>query len=512
MTEGQDKIIILDFGGQYCHLIARRVRDFGVLAEVVPASITVAKIVQDHTIKGIIFSGGARSVYEKNAPTVEKKILTLGLPILGICYGHQLIAKLLGGKVVSGVSGEYGVTPLTLKKTSGIFAKLKPTTKVWMNHRDVVVGLPSSFTTLAKTEHSTIAAYGDLKRKIFGVQFHPEVSHTKQGGQILKNFVLTLCGSRPSRSARSVAETILQEATATIGNEKAIIGLSGGIDSTVAAALLEKTLGQSLTAVYVDTGLMRDRETEFIEETFQGRKLCLKIVKAEKQFFKALKGVTEPEKKRKIIGKLFADIFSTVARKEKAKFLIQGTIYSDRIESGLTKNSSKIKSHHNVGGLPKDLKLKVYEPLRNLYKDEVRALGKVLQLSLDITTRQVFPGPGLAIRIVGEVTPERVRIVRQAGRIIEEELRSTKFWKRIYMSFPVLLSIKSVGIQGDERSYKYPVVVRVIESPDVMTANVSELPFSILEKISTRITNEVAGVNRVVYDITHKPPATMEWE
>ena len=507
-----DKITILDFGGQYCHLISRRIRDFGVLAEVVPSDISVNKLSDGKNIKGIILSGGARSVYEKNAPKFNKEILRLSKPILGICYGHQLVAHLMGGKVISGESGEYGLMRLEIKNPSNILAKLAKTTNVWMNHRDTVISLPKSLFPIAKTEHSKIAAFVNKNRNIFGVQFHPEVSHTEGGSRILKNFVFDICKCKKSWSSRSLVQDIIKEAQETIGDNKAILGLSGGVDSSVTAVLVNKAIGKNLIAVYIDTGLMRYRETEFIERTFRKLNLNLKIIKSEKQFFQALGGVSSPEQKRKIIGRLFTDIFYGIAKKERAAFFIQGTIYSDRIESGLTEHSSKIKSHHNVGGLPKHLKMKLYEPLRDLYKDEVRKIAREIGLSQEITTQQVFPGPGLAVRIIGEVTTERVEIVRQASRIIEEELKDTEFWKNIWMSFAVLLSVKNVGIQGDKRSYAYPIVVRIIESKDVMTANFSKIPFSILERISTRITNEIKKVNRVVYDITNKPPSTMEWE
>ncbi|MBI1974564.1 MAG: glutamine-hydrolyzing GMP synthase [Candidatus Zambryskibacteria bacterium] len=507
-----DKIVILDFGGQYCHLISRRVRDFGVRAEVIPSNISEKLLLADKSIKGIILSGGARSVYEKDAPKFDKEILKSSIPILGICYGHQLIAHLMGGKVLSGKSGEYGLMNLNIKNGTEILARFGKSKNVWMNHRDIVVKLPKSSVCVASTEHSKIAAFANKKQKIFGVQFHPEVSHTENGDRILKNFVIDICKCKKSWTSTLVAQNLIRETRKVIGNDKMIIGLSGGVDSSVAAALVGRAIGKKLIAVYVDTGLMRDSETKFIKKTFRRKNLNLKIVKAEGRFFNALKGISSPEQKRKIIGKLFADIFYEISKKERASFLIQGTIYSDRIESGLTKHSSKIKSHHNVGGLPKNLKMKLYEPLKDLYKDEVRKLALELGLPKEITVRQVFPGPGLAVRIIGEITPERVKIVRQAGKIIEEELRETEFWKNIWMSFAVLLSVKSVGIQGDERSYKYPVVVRIVESRDAMTANFSKIPFSILEKISTRITNEIREVNRVVYDITNKPPATMEWE
>lgn len=507
-----DTILVLDFGGQYCHLIARRVRDLGVYAEVVPSDISAAKIRKMPSVKGIILSGGARSVYAKDAPAFDAPILSLGIPVLGICYGHQLIAHALGGKVVQGEAGEYGLTGLIIDEPAELFASLSKKRAVWMNHRDIVTAMPKGFTPLAHTEFSPIAAFASKGSRIYGVQFHPEVTHTSGGEKLLANFVFGVCGAQKEWSSKQLVHAILEEARGTLGTERAIIGLSGGIDSSVAAALVGSAIGKQLTAVYVDTGCMREGETELIREIFGSSGIRLRIVKAGPLFFKALKGVTEPERKRKIIGKLFVDIFTKEAKKEKAVFLIQGTIYSDRIESGSTKHSSKIKSHHNVGGLPKNLKLKLYEPLRDLYKDEVRAIAKELKMPEKLTTRQVFPGPGLAIRVLGEVTPDRVKIVRRASAIIEEELRDTPYWKDIWMSFAVLLPVRSVGIQGDERSYKHPVVVRIVESRDAMTATFAKLPFEVLERISTRITNEVCEVNRVVYDITHKPPATMEWE
>ncbi len=507
-----DTILIIDFGGQYCHLISRRIRDFGVATEIISADSSLKDLVKKEHIRGVILSGGAMSVFDKKSPTIDSEILTLPIPFLGICYGHQLLAHIKRGKVQQGKSGEYGLTQLHVSSQGGLLKGLKKKEMVWMNHRDVVTKLPQSFSVLASTDHSRIAAYASKDRKFFGVQFHPEVTHTAKGDQILKNFVFDIAHCESSRSSRSLVDFIVSEAVDSIGTRKAIIALSGGVDSSVAATLVSRAIGKRLTAVYVDTGLMRHRETEEIRKTFRTIPLRLQVVDAKKIFFSALKGVTEPEKKRKIIGKLFIDIFTKAAKKEKADVLVQGTIYSDRIESGITKHSSVIKSHHNVGGLPKNLGLELYEPLRDLYKDEVRALARTLSLPSSILTRQVFPGPGLAIRIIGEVTSERAEIVRQASWIIEEELRKTKHWDAIWMSFAVLLPIKSVGIQGDERSYKYPVVVRIVESRDAMTAQFSKLPFEILEKISTRITNEVKEVNRVVYDITHKPPATMEWE
>jgi GMP synthase (glutamine-hydrolysing) len=504
-----ETIIIIDFGGQYCHLIARRLRDPGIENSIVSADkITLESL---KNFKGIILSGGAYSVYAKNAPVVTKKILQAKLPVLGICYGHQLIAHILGGKVSPGKAGEYGPTKLKLDVKSDLFRGLKPEQNVWMNHRDVVERLPKDFKIVAKTDKTKMAAIENTIEKIYGVQFHPEVTHTKAGQEILKNFV-GICKIKSKKNLLINKTAIILEAKTILKNKKAIIGLSGGIDSSVAAILVSKAIGKNLTAVYVDTGLMRYGETENFKKIFSHFDLKLVIIDASHQYFKKLKGVASPELKRKIIGHLFIKIFEKIARTLKATYLIQGTIYPDRIESGITKNSSSIKSHHNVGGLPPNLKLKIYEPLKDLYKDEVRAIARQIKLPHELLSRQVFPGPGLAVRIVGEVTQEKAKIVREAGRIIEEELRESPYWQKIWMSFAVLLPVKSVGIQGDERSYKHPIVLRIIESEDAMTANFSKIPYPILEKISTRITNEIPAINRVVYDITNKPPATMEWE
>lgn len=482
-----------------------------MLTEIVSSDISLKEL-KDKNIKGIILSGGARSVYDKTSPKIDKKILELGIPILGICYGHQLLAQLVGGEVQKGKVGEYGMVEMVIKNKKGMFAKLEQEQKVWMNHKDIVTKLPEPFLILAGTKHSPITAFISCDGMLSGVQFHPEVTHTENGMKMLGNFVFQICGAKKSYSSKFVIKSLVDEAKEFISNRKAIIGLSGGVDSSAAAALVARAIGKNLTAVYVDTGLMRHRETEFIRSVFKNSELNLKIIKAGNRFFKELKNVCSPEKKRKIVGKVFVDVFYEVAQKEKADVLIQGTIYSDRIESGLTKHSSCIKSHHNVGGLPKNLKMRLYEPLRDLYKDEVRNIARELGLPKEIAERKVFPGPGLAIRILGEVTPEKAKIAREVNHIVEEELKKTKYWKNIWMAFAVLLPIKSVGIQGDQRSYKYPVVIRIIESKDAMTANFSKVSLEILEKISARITNEVREINRVVYDITNKPPATMEWE
>jgi GMP synthase (glutamine-hydrolysing) len=507
-----DRIVVMDFGGQYCHLIARRIRDLGVYCEVVPSDISAGELRSMDSLKGIILSGGAASVYDKKSPKCSPEILRLGVPVLGICYGHQLIAFLEHGTVLYGREGEYGTTVLGVKDKDVILRGLGKMEKVWMNHRDVVEKLPAGYKTLASTQHSAIAAYANYRKKIYGVQFHPEVTHTARGMRILKNFARLICKAEKEWSTQDFIDRAVKEARSVIGNRKAILGLSGGIDSSTAAVLLERAIGKNLTAVYVDTGLMRHRETEFMKKIFGKRNMRFRVVDAGPLFFKALKGVTNPEKKRKIIGALFIRVFEQEAAREKAGVLIQGTIYSDRIESGITKHSSIIKSHHNVGGLPKNMKLQVYEPLRDIYKDEVRKVARKLGLPGEIIGRHVFPGPGLAIRIVGDVTPEKADIVRNTSHIVEEELKKAGLYGKVWMGFTVLLSIKNVGIQGDQRTYRYPIVVRIIESKDAMTANFTKVPYPVLESIATRIVNENKQVNRVVYDITNKPPGTMEWE
>ncbi|MEO0072376.1 MAG: glutamine-hydrolyzing GMP synthase [candidate division WOR-3 bacterium] len=507
-----DKIIIIDFGGQYSHLIARRIRELGVYAEIKPPTITSRDILNDSDIKGIIFSGGAASVTEKNSPKCDKNLLNLGIPILGICYGHHLISFLDNGQVIQGEFGEYGLAQLFIKGDSLLFRGLREKQNVWMNHRDFVIKLPSGYSTTASTKYSKIAAFENSERKIYGVQFHPEVTHTENGKQILKNFVFEICEAKANWRSRDIIALIKDEIKNIIGDRKALIGLSGGVDSSTAAILVKEVIGDRLLALYVDSGLMRAGETEFVVNAFAKFDLNLRIISAQEKFFSALRGITEPEDKRKIIGKLFIDIFEKVARKENIDILIQGTIYSDRIESGVTKHSATIKSHHNVGGLPEKISLEIYEPLRNLYKDEVRKIARRLGLTNEIIKRHVFPGPGLAIRVLGEVTPKKVTIVRQATQIIEEELKKFGLYEKVWMAFAVLLPIRSVGIQGDARTYKYPIVVRIVQSQDAMTANFVKTPYNILEQIATRITNEIGEVNRVVYDITNKPPATMEWE
>lgn len=508
--KAQPEILIVDFGSQYTHLIARRVRDLGYPARTISPMRLAYAFAKGVPIKAVILSGGARSVYEKRAPTIDTAILHSKIPVLGICYGHQLIAHLLGGRVEKAKKGEYGATTMYLKRTSPLFKGVAKSSHVWMNHRDVVRRLPKGFTLLASSPAAPIAAYSNERRKIYSVQFHPEVTHTPAGNKILRNFLTLAVGA--GKKHPLLPEPLVKEAKKTIGDKRAVVGLSGGVDSSVAAVLVSRAIGKKLLAVYVDTGLMRTGETKEIQGAFKKFPFRLRVVRASRLFFKALAGVVDPEEKRKIIGALFIKIFNKEARTFKARFLVQGTIYSDRIESGLTTLSSRIKSHHNVGGLPKHMYLKVHEPLRELYKDEVRMLAASVGLPRSIVQRKVFPGPGLAIRIVGEVTPKKVKIVRAADAIIQEELRRAKLLGDIWMAFPVLLSVRTVGIRGDARSYKYPIVLRIVKSRDAMSASFAKIPYQVLEDISTRITNEIADVNRVVYDISNKPPATMEWE
>ncbi len=505
---------MLDFGGQYCHLISRRIRDLLVYSKVMSADTKAEDLRNMTGLKGIILSGGARSVYDKDSPICAEEIFEIGVPVFGICYGHQMIAHIFGGTVKPGDSGEYGLTEVKVKEDSVLLNGCDNILKVWMNHKDIVTEIPADkgFRVTAYTDHSPVAAFENSEKRLYGAQFHPEVTHTEKGNVILGNFALSICNAKKEWNASNVIDHMKTEIKEKIGDSKAIIGLSGGIDSSVAALITSSVIGKQLTAVYVDTGLMRKDETEFIRQAFSNLDLNLKIIDASERFFRELKGVSDPEKKRKIIGRLFIEVFDEVAIKTGAKILLQGTIYSDRIESGMTKYSSTIKSHHNVSGLPEDMKLTVYEPLRNLYKDEVRNIAKMIGVPHELLKRQVFPGPGLGIRVVGEIDENKVRIVREANNIVEEELKTSGIYDRIWMGFAVLLPVKSVGIQGDARSYKYPIVIRIIESEDAMTANFAKIDYDILEKMSTRITNEIPEVNRVVYDISNKPPATMEWE
>lgn len=508
-----DTIAVMDFGGQYSHLIGRRIRDLGVYAKVVSSGTDKESLEEIEDLKGVVLSGGAASVYAEDSPKPDPGILGLEVPILGICYGHQLLAHLTGGEVEAGDVGEYGTSDLELATgNSRLLTGLERNEEVWMNHKDRVASMPDDYSTLASTEASPIAAYADDSGLRYGVQFHPEVTHTSKGGKVLENFALSICNAEATWDPGGLGPKLVDRARDYIGDRRAIIGLSGGVDSATAARIVGEAIGENLTAVYVDTGLMRQGETESIERTFEDSDLELRVLDRKDVFLGKLDGIEDPEEKRKIIGNTFIEIFTEEARSLGAEVLVQGTIYSDVIESGSTTHSDTIKSHHNVGGLPEKVELDIFEPLKDFYKDEVRQIGGSLGLSKEIINRHVFPGPGLAIRIVGEVTPARVEIVRRASHIVEDELKKAELYEDVWMAFAVLLPIKSVGIQGDLRSYKYPVALRIVESEDAMTANFARIPHEILETVSTRITNEIKEVNRVVYDISNKPPATMEWE
>ncbi|MEM2117461.1 MAG: glutamine-hydrolyzing GMP synthase [Candidatus Bathyarchaeia archaeon] len=511
-----DTILVLDFGGQYCHLIGRRIREHGVYSEIVahdikPEEIELLK--EKFNIKGLIFSGGPASVYESNAPKPNQHILDVGLPILGLCYGHQLIAQMVGGKVETAKEREYGIAYVTINKPVGVLKGLNAREKVWMSHGDTVFSIPADYEVLAHTENCPVAAFRHKKKPIYGLQWHPEVVHTEKGNKMLQNFIFEVCKCEANWKMEDIIEKMTAEIKAQVGEGKAIIALSGGIDSSVATALAAKAIGNRLTAVFVDHGFMRENEPEFVKNVFQKFKLNLIIADAQERFLKKLKGVTDPEKKRKIIGEEFIRVFEEIAEKVGADYLIQGTIYPDRIESGFRKFSDKIKTHHNVAGLPIKIKFKkIIEPLRDLYKDEVRRVAKMLGLPKEIVFRQPFPGPGLAVRIIGELTPEKVRIAKKADRIVREEIEKSGLEENLWQYFAVLTDTKATGVKGDARAYGYVVAVRFVESREAMTASFAKIPYEVLERISTRITNEISEVTRVVYDITHKPPATIEWE
>jgi GMP synthase (glutamine-hydrolysing) len=508
-----ERVLVVDFGAQYAQLIARRVREAHVFSEIVPRRMPVAEMLAKKP-KAIILSGGPASVHVDGAPTIDPTIFDAGIPILGICYGAQLITQLLGGEVKRTGSGEYGRTPLTVSARPGtLFGDLPSQETVWMSHGDSMVTAPPGFTVTATTPGTPVAAFEDRERSICAVQFHPEVAHTEYGQDVLKRFLYDVADCRPAWTNVSIIDEAVAEIREQVGTERVICGLSGGVDSAVAAALVYKAIGDQLTCVFVDTGLMRLNEADQIEETFRRQfKVDLIHVKAADRFLDLLADVVEPEAKRKIIGETFIRVFEEVARDvEDARFLVQGTLYPDIVESGGGDNAT-IKSHHNVGGLPDDMNFELVEPLRNLFKDEVRAVGEELGLPEEIVWRQPFPGPGLGVRIIGNITAERVHILQQADAVMLEEIRRAGLYREIWQSFAVLPAVRTVGVMGDDRTYAYPIILRAVTSDDAMTADFARIPYDVLERIASRIINEVPGVNRVAYDITSKPPGTIEWE
>ena len=515
MSDTYDTVLVVDFGAQYAQLIARRVREAHVYSEIVPHRITASEV-QKKNPRAIILSGGPKSVHVEGAPVLDPAIYDLGIPIFGICYGHQLIAQQLGGEVSRGGRGEYGRALFTRNnETSQLLHDLPSEYSVWMSHFDFVARMPDGFTSSASTPDAPIAVMENAQRKVWAVQFHPEVVHSEYGQKILERFLIELAGCTPNWTMDSIIDTQVAAIRAQVGNARAICGLSGGVDSSVAAALVHRAIGAQLTCVYVDTGLMRKGESEQVVEMFQ-RNMGIELihVSAGEKFFNKLAGVVEPEAKRKAIGELFVRIFEeNTGGVTDAEFLVQGTLYPDVIESGGSDGTaSVIKSHHNVGGLPEDMTLKLVEPLRTLFKDEVRKLGSELGLPDEMVWRQPFPGPGLGVRIIGEVTPERVATLQEADAIVREEVRLAGLEREIWQAFAVLPDIRSVGVMGDERTYAYPIIIRAVTSDDAMTADWARLPFDLLERMSSRIISEVDGVNRVAYDITSKPPGTIEWE
>ncbi len=508
-------ILIIDFGSQFNQLIARRVRECRVYCQIEPPTIKAERI-KALNPEGIILSGGPSSIYEKNSPRLDRGVFDLGIPILGICYGFQFMVDALGGKVKQARKREYGFAELDIIKPDAILNSIPKHTQVWMSHGDSIVELPKGFTASAATNNTPIAAAADARKRFYGLQCHPEVEHTLKGKQILSNFLFDVCRCKRSWTMKSFAQDAIDQIRRTAGDKKVILGLSGGVDSSVTALLIHQAIGQNLTCIFVDNGLLRKNEAQKLKQTFkQHLKINIRFVNARKLFLNALKDVTDPERKRKIIGKIFMDVFESEARKiEDAEFLAQGTLYPDIIESrsAFGGPTSVIKSHHNVGGLPKRMKLKLIEPLKFLFKDEVRKLGARLGLEDELIWRQPFPGPGLAIRVIGAITAKRLDILKEVDAVLLEEIRAAGYYKKLWQSFAVLLPIKSVGIMGDGRTYENIAAIRAVTSKDAMTADWAKLPHRLLGKISNRIINEVRGVNRVVYDISSKPPSTIEWE
>ena len=508
-------IIIIDFGSQYNQLIARRVRECHVYCQILSPDTDI-DYVKSLKPEGIILSGGPASIYEKQSPEIDKAIFDLGIPVLGICYGMQFMIHSLGGTVKKAKKREYGFAELKIKTQKGLFKDVDKITKCWMSHGDSILKLPAGFKITASTENTEIAATVNKNKNYYGVQFHPEVQHTQKGKTILRNFLFDICGCKRSWTMKSFARDSILQIKETIKAEKVILGLSGGVDSCVTALLIHKAIGKKLTCIFVDNGLLRKNEADKLKKNLkQHLKISIRFINAKSKFLKALADITDPEKKRKIIGRIFMDVFEAEAHKIKdVNYLAQGTLYPDVIESisAFGGPSSIIKSHHNVGGLPKKMKLKLIEPLKYLFKDEVRLLGKELGLHEEFIWRQPFPGPGLAIRIIGEVTIRRLSILREIDAILLEEIKNNGYYKKLWQSFAVLLPVKSVGIMGDKRTYENIAAIRAVTSKDAMTADWARLPHKLLGNISNRIINEVKGVNRVVYDISSKPPSTIEWE
>ena len=508
----RDLVLVIDFGGQYNQLIARRVREFGVYCEIVPYNYGIEKI-KDKNPKGIIFTGGPNSVYGEDTPQIEKEVFELGVPVLGICYGQQLMSHLLGGRVDTAPVREYGKSHVNLDNSSKLFKGIEKEEVCWMSHTDYVAEAPVGFKIIAHTDVCPVAAIANEEKKLYGVQFHPEVEHTPFGKDMLRNFVLNICDLEPSWSMASFAEEKIAEIKRVVGDKKLICALSSGVDSSVAAVLVHKAVGKQLTCIFVDHGLLRKDEGDQVEKIFrEGFDMNLIRVNAQDRFLGKLAGVSDPERKRKIIGEEFIRVFEEESKKlGQIDFLVQGTIYPDVVESG-TGTSAVIKSHHNVGGLPEDIEFSLIEPLRELFKDEVRAVGEELGIPHHLVWRQPFPGPGLAIRVLGEVNEEKLEIVREADAIFREEIALAGLESEIWQYFAVLPNIQSVGVMGDERTYCHTVGLRAVTSSDGMTSNFAHIPYEVIDKVSRRIVNEVKGVNRIVYDVTSKPPATIEWE
>ncbi len=510
-----DRIAILDFGSQYTQLIARRIREEGVFSEILAHDIKAEELLMREP-KGIILSGGPASVRFNKSPGCDKDIFKLGIPVLGICYGMQLMAKSMGGRVHSAKKREYGYAQLKVRSKNPLLQNLAKNTQVWMSHGDEVVKLPPDFKVIGYTKNSQAASIEDKYRKLYGVQFHPEVVHTPEGKKIIKNFLFNICKAKRGWSMKSFVKETVGNVRDEVGNDKVILGLSGGVDSSVLAVLLNKAIKKRLTCIFVDNGLLREGEAKRVVDTFRKHyRINLKLIKSEKSFLKRLNNITNPETKRKIIGREFIRVFEREAKKLGGiKYLAQGTLYPDLIESRSSFGgpSVTIKTHHNVGGLPARMKLNLIEPFKYLFKDEVRLVGRELKLPDDIVYRQPFPGPGLAVRIIGKITKSRLDILRKSDSIVMEEIKGAGLYREIWQSFAVLLPIKTVGVMGDERTYENAIAIRAVKSMDGMTADWVRLPQDLVARISNRIINEVRGVNRVVYDISSKPPSTIEWE